>query len=332
VSLTGGAINGITIGNVTPAQGWFSNINTNRILGETVEVWLDGSAPNGNQYALLFDVISNASLDLGFRLKAGSALVFDCPDGDLTFVDGRLAVNTPDNGIHALQVGGLALIDTLYLGQLNPTAPNEAVSKAFVETREAYILGQIGPAVTAAVNALGNMSAQSSGTVSITGGAIDGIHIGAVNPSQGTFTQVNSNMLLGNYATVRMDGTGGYANSALSLNASSNLRPNVSVVPNSDGWFAVMGGGQSVFRSHVSGRTVVGLGADDGLHALQVHGQAYFNGRIALNGGVMSGSVTPNLGTAAPALSNGGAPIWTRIRVQTVNGIVECVVPAFPVL
>lgn len=332
VNLTGGAINGVVIGGTTPAQASFSNVNVPRIVGQTATLWLDGNAPSANEYGVLFDMTSLSSLDLGFKLQSGGTVVFSSPEGELTFSGGRLMVNTPDDGIHLLQVGGAAVIDELKVSMTTPVLANHVATKNYVDLIEAQVTALIAPAVNSALSVLGSLSTQNSATVSFTGGAIDGIHIGANAPSQGTFTQVNTNMVNGDFASILLDGTGGYANSALILNASSDLRPNISVVPNAGGAFTVMSGGQSVFRSNTAGRTIVGLGGDDGTNTLQVRGNAAVYGRLGLGGGVISGSVAPSLGSAAPALAGGGAPLWTRVRVETVNGTVECVIPAFPVL
>ncbi len=332
VNIDGGLIDGTLIGSVAPAEGWFTRINANRILGSTVQAWLDGTAPGAGQYALLFDLISNSALDLGFRLKAGAAVVFDSPSGTMTYADGRLSINTIDDGIHDLQVGGDITAVNVVLGNTLPTAGNHASSKNYVDVRDAAVIAQIAPAITSAISALGNIVTQSSAAVNLTGGAIDGVVIGGITPDLATFTQVSTDLIVGAHGTLRLDGTGGYANSGAIVSANSNARPNISVVPNANGAFVVMAGGTPVFRSHVNGRTVVGAGGEDGLNTLQVHGDAVIHGRMTLDGGVMTGSVAPNLGTSAPALAGGGVPLWARIRVETTLGPVECVVPAFPVL
>lgn len=332
VNIDGGLIDNTTIGSVTPAEGWFTRINANRILGSTVQAWMDGSAPGAGRYALLFDLLSNSALDLGFRLKAGAAVVFDSPSGTMTYADGRLSVNTIDDGIHDVQVGGDLRALNLVVGNTLPTAGNHATSKNYVDTRDMVVAASIAPAIAAAVASLGTIVTQSASAINLTGGAIDGVVIGGLNPDIGSFTQVNSNLYVGSHGTIRLDGTGGFANSGAAISAANASRPNISVVPNALGSFAVMAGATPILRTHVNGRTIVGVGGDDGLNTLQVYGDAVVHGRLTLDGGVVTGTVTPVLGTTAPALAGGGVPLWARIRVETITGPVECVVPAFPVL
>jgi hypothetical protein len=331
VNIDGGYIDGTSIGANVPAEGWFTNVNAGALMGATSKVWLDGSAPGANNYAALFDLTSTAALDLGFRLKAGASLDFLCPDGNMTFTDGRLAINVVDNGIHALQVGGAVRATEVVLGNILPTAANSAASKNYTDIRDAVVQSSIAPAITAALAALGNIVTQNTTAINFTGGAIDGVIIGGISPAQGTFTQVNTNLLLGSKAALRLDGTGGYSNSAAVLSADDSTRPNVSIIPNANGAFVVMAGSTPVLRAHVNGRTVVGAGGEDGLNTLQVHGDAIVHGKITLDGGTMTGTTVPSFGTSAPAMTS-STPIWTRIRVNTVDGPVECVVPAFRVL
>lgn len=332
VNVLGGNINGTVIGDVDPVEAWFTHVNMDRLLGPYCQVWFNGGAPTGAGYGLLFDLLSNAALDLGFRTKAGSSVIFTSPDGEMVFAGGRLTLNTTDDGINALQVGGDIVADHLLLNNLLPTAANHAATKNYVDLRETAIVAQIQPAVDAAVLALGSLAHQNSGAVTITGGAINGAVIGGLVPALATFTQVTTPLVTGAHGSLLLNGTGGLANSGATLSASNSTRPNVSVVVNTGGRFAVMAGATAVLSAYASGATVVGTGVDDGLNEFQVYGDAIVNGRMTFNGGTMTGSVTPSLGTAAPALAGSGAPLWARIRIETVSGPVECVIPAFPVL
>jgi hypothetical protein len=137
----------VVIGATEPAEAAFTRINTNQILGSTARVFLDGGAPTGAQYALLFDLTSNASLDLGFRTKAGAAVIFDTPEGVLTFQDGRMTLNVVDDGVHTLQVGGSALITEVLLGNTLPSAANSAVSKNWVDAQILVVHNSIQPSI-----------------------------------------------------------------------------------------------------------------------------------------------------------------------------------------
>lgn len=330
VAVTGGLIDGTLIGSVNPVEGWFTRLNTEQILGSSVHAFFDGAAPGKSQYALYFDLISNAHLDLGFNMKAGAGVVFTSPSGVLTYRDGRLAINQLDDGIHNLQVAGSMSVTDVFLNNTVPAAANSATSKTYVDARVATVTASIAPAIAAAVAALGNIVSQDQHSINLTGGAIDGVVIGGLVPSLGSFTQVATNLLVGSKATLLLDGTGGYANSAAVLNASDATRPNISVVPNANGAFAVMAGASPVFRTHVNGRTVVGAGGEDGLNTLQVYGDAVVNGRVTFNGGNMTGTTTPTLGTTAPAMVT-GIPIWVRTRVTTPGGVLECVTAHYQV-
>lgn len=332
INIDGGYIDGTVIGANAPAEAAFTRITTQQLLGNTAHVFLDGSAPGAGQYALLFDLISNASLNLGFRLKTGAAVVFDCPDGTLKFQDGRLTVNVIDDGIHDLQVGGAAIFGSVTLGNLLPGAANSATSKSWVETQILNVSNTIVPAINAAISALGDIVNQSQNAINITGGAIDGVVIGGISPDIGNFTQVNTDIIVGSHGLIRLDGTGGYANSAVILSADDNTRPNISVVPNANGAFAVMAGGVPVHRTHVNGRTVIGAGGEDGLNTLQVYGDAVVHGRMSFDGGTMTGTTSVSLGTAAPSLMSPGTPHWVRVRVNTPAGLRECVMPAWEVM
>lgn len=307
-------------------------MTTNQLLGGTCHVFMDGAAPGAGQYALLFDMLSNASLDLGFRLKTGAAVIFDSPDGTLTFQDGRLFVNTIDDGVHDFQVGGSALIDDIFLGNTLPSAANSVVCKQWVDLQVVNVTNLIAPAIAAAVAGLGDIVNQDQDAINITGGAIDGVVIGGITPALATFTQVNTDILVGSHGLIRLDGTGGYANSAVILSADDNTRPNISVVPNANGAFAVMAGGVPVHRTHVNGRTVIGTGGEDGLNTLQVYGDAVVHGRFTLDGGTMTGTVSADLGVTAPALLSPNTPHWVRVRVNTTAGLRECVMPAWEVM
>lgn len=292
---------------------------------------LDGSAPGAASYAILFDATSNVALDLGFRLQTGGAVEFISPAGTLRYTDGRMTIGATDNGLDALQVGGTVSASSITLSTLTPAGANSVTSKQYVDARVAAALATVGPAIELAMAALGNVVTQNTGAVNLTGGAIDGVTIGGVDPRQGTFVQVNSNLFVGDHATIRLNGTGGYAASATVISASSSERPNISVVPNANGAFVVMAGATAIFRAHVNGRTVVGAGGDDGLNTLQVYGDAIVHGKLSLGGGTMTGTTVASLGGRAPNMTS-GTPIWTRIRVVTPTGTIECVVPAFQVL
>lgn len=332
INIDGGYIDGTVIGANAPAEAAFTRITSQQILGNTAHVYLDGAAPGAGQYALLFDLVSNASLNLGFRLKTGAAVVFDCPDGTLKYQDGRLTVNTIDDGIHAFQVGGAAIFGSVTLGNVLPGAANSATSKSWVDTQILNVTNSIAPAINAAIAALGDIIDQNQNAINITGGAIDGVVIGGINPDIGNFTQVNTDIIVGSHGLIRLDGTGGYANSAVILSADDNTRPNISVVPNANGAFAVMAGGVPVYRTHVNGRTVIGSGGEDGLNTLQVYGDAVVHGRLSFDGGTMTGTTTVALGTTAPSLMSPGTPQWVRVRVMTTGGLRECVMPAWEVM
>jgi len=332
VNIDGGYIDGVVIGATNAVEARFTRVTTNQLLGGTCHVFMDGAAPGAGQYALLFDMLSNASLDLGFRLKAGAAVIFDSPDGTLTFQDGRLFVNTIDDGVHDFQLGGSALIDDIFLGNTLPSAANSVVCKQWVDLQVVNVTNLIAPAIAAAVSGLGNIVNQDQDAINITGGAIDGVVIGGLVPALATFTQVNTDILVGSHGLIRLDGTGGYANSAVILSADDNTRPNISVVPNANGAFAVMAGGVPVHRTHVNGRTVIGAGGEDGLNTLQVYGDAVVHGRFTLDGGTMTGTVSADLGVTAPALLNPDTPHWVRVRVNTTAGLRECVMPAWEVM
>lgn len=332
VNIDGGYMDGVVIGATEPAEAAFTRINTDQLLGSTAQVFLDGGAPTGAQYALLFDLTSNAALDLGFRTKAGAAVIFDTPEGELKFQDGRLTINVIDDGVHVLQVGGTALITDLLLGNTIPSAANAAVCKNWVDAQILVVQNSIAPMITAAMDALGEIVDQDPDAINITGGAIDGTVIGGMVPALGSFTQVTTNVIVGDHGLIRLDGTGGYANSAVILSADDTNRPNISVVPNANGAFAVMAGGVPIFRSHVNGRTVIGNGGDDGLNTLQVHGDAIIKGRTTLGGGTMTGTTTAAFGNTAPALINANDPHWVRVRIQTTDGVRECVMPAWEVM
>jgi hypothetical protein len=332
VNIDGGYMDGVVIGATEPAEAAFTRINTNQILGDTARVFLDGGAPTGAQYALLFDLTSNASLDLGFRTKAGAAVIFDTPEGVLTFQDGRMTLNVVDDGVHTLQVGGSALITEVLLGNTLPSAANSAVSKNWVDAQILVVHNSIQPLIDAAMATLGDIVNQDVDAINITGGAIDGVVIGGLVPALGSFTQVTTDVIVGSHGLIRLDGTGGYANSAAIISADDTNRPNVSIVPNANGAFVVMAGGTPIFRSHVNGRTVVGAGGDDGLNILQVHGDAIIKGRATLGGGTMTGTTTPTFGNTAPAMVNANDPHWVRIRIQTPSGVRECVMPAWEVM
>jgi hypothetical protein len=332
VDINGGYIDGTVIGASEPAEAAFTRINTDQILGSTCHVFLDGAAPGLGQYALLFDLISNASLDLGFRLKDGAAVEFISPNGKLAFQDGRVVINTTDNGIHTFQVGGTASIGEVFLGNITPAAANSVVSKSWVDTQLLTVRNSIAPAIAAAIANLGDMITQNQTAISVSGGSIDGVVIGGLVPGIGNFTQANTNVVLGSHGMLRLDGSGGYANSAAIISAADSTRPNISVVPNANGAFAVMAGGVPVHRTHVNGRTVIGAGGEDGLNTLQVYGDAVVHGRFTLDGGTMTGTVSAGLGVTAPALMTPNAPRWVRVRVNTPSGLRECVMPAWEVM
>lgn len=333
VDINGGYIDNTIIGANTPVEAAFTRITTEQILGSTCHTYLDGAAPGLGQYALLFDLISEASLDLGFKLKAGAAVEFTSPDGDLVFQDGRMTINATDDGIHELQVGGSIIATSVSISNLVPAAGTSLVSKSWVDTQIANVSNSIAPAITNAITALGDITSQDADSVNISGGAIDGVVIGGTTPALGGFTQVNTDLVNGSHGNVRLDGTGGYSNSAAIVSANDSLRPNISVIPNTNGVFAVMAGSIAVHRTHVSGRTIVGAGSDDGVNMLQVQGDAVVNGRLTLNGGVMTGGTAAlELGTTAPAVMSVSAPHWVRVRVETVSGVRECVMPAWEVM
>jgi hypothetical protein len=201
-----------------------------------------------------------------------------------------------------------------------------------VDAQILVVHNSIQPLIDAAMATLGDIVNQDVDAINITGGAIDGVVIGGLVPALGSFTQVTTDVIVGSHGLIRLDGTGGYANSAAIISADDTNRPNVSIVPNANGAFVVMAGGTPIFRSHVNGRTVVGAGGDDGLNILQVHGDAIIKGRATLGGGTMTGTTTPTFGNTAPAMVNANDPHWVRIRIQTTSGIRECVMPAWEVM
>lgn len=333
VALTGGYMDNVVIGATTPTEAAFTRINSKQILGNTAQVFLDAGGPGAAGYAALIDLTSSSALDFGVRAKAGGSFIFSAPEGSLRFRNGHLLIGgTTDDGVNALQVTGTAKADRIYLGNVEPLTDDEVASKQYVDLQVYAATEAIGPAITAQWQTLGQLAHQNRDSVLFSGGSMDGVVIGGIEPTLASFTQVTAPLVTGPHGTLRLDGTGGYSNSGVVLSAVDDTRPSVCVMPNDGGAFVVMAGNAPVFRSNVNGRTVVGFGGDDGLNTLQVHGDTKLNGRLTLGGGVVQGATTASFGSMAPPLVNANNPLWVRIRVQTPSGLRECVMPAWEVM
>lgn len=327
-SLTGGSINGVAIGGTAPSAGAFTNVSTSSIGGVAASIDLTGASLVDPGYAFLVKATSVTELDAGFLLSVGGALRVKSGANSLVF-NSRLLVNTVDDNVSTIQTDGVIRAAGVKL--LNaPSAPDHATSMAWVQTQLAAAANLLPVSIDAAINNLGTLSGQDADSVDLIGGSINGVAIGGTEPAMGRFTQVFAAQLSGTNGTLVLNGTGGLANSAAVLSANDAARPNISVIPNAGGSFAVMAGAQPVFKTLVAGRTIVGQGSDDGSNVLQVFGDATINGKLTFKGGTATGTATLGLGATAPVAVAANAPIWVRVRVNLGGGVIkECVMPAW---
>ena len=212
VSFSGGSINGVDIGGNVAATGTFTTISGDKILGDYANVYLDGSGVGAADCGFYVDA-SIAASDVKFKLHGSSSFILGWPTTTFEVVEGRVCVNTLDDGSSAVQTDGNGRFGGVLLGNTTPALPNSATSKVWVQTVVNAVAVSVPITVAAAITALGDMSHQSSGNVALSGGSIDGVNIGGTVAGHANFTQASAEQFFGSDGTLRVDGTGGLANS-----------------------------------------------------------------------------------------------------------------------
>lgn len=323
ITLTGGTINGVVLGNTTPAAATFTQLSAPGLGGQHGVVELNATT------ALSSGVYLEASVakpNVTVQLGAGGILdILDSTQAAVAyFVESHRALvvgNTIDNGIDTLQVGGtVSAISVTLSGSI--TNPNQAATKQYVDAQMLTVPGLIGSQISAFAATLGTMSSQNSNNVAITGGALNNVVIGATTPQQASFTTVNAIQLTdASSSLITLNGSGSViVGCGLMLKATNGAKPNVVVEPGPTGAFVVKGGLTPAMQVQDTGRTLLNQTGDDGSSTLQLTGDLNIIGQVVFNGPTASGSATPNLGVNGPMSTL--TPTWVRCRIGGVSGVI----------
>lgn len=313
VDITGGTIDGTVIGGTVAANASFLTANANKIVGPAGTTYLDSSVAGYFNYGVVL-AASTSNPHVAVKLgNLGTFRIRNSLDADLvSVVGGRLIINSTDDTANHLQVKGGASIDSLTL--LNAiTLPGQATTKQYVDTSSANTLAAVDGKITTALNALGTMSKQNASAVTITGGTMDGVTIGATTPAAGTFTSLYASTL-------------GYSNTgnvlfnqvtrgqAVVLQAPTISKPSIEAWITTGGSFAVYNGTSLIMRAMSTGRTQFGTVTDDNVSVLQVGGQALITGQLIL--------------PQAPATANSATnKAYVDAQIASVSG--STVTPAY---
>jgi hypothetical protein len=323
ISLTGGTINSVVIGGVTPAAGSFTAVVGQTYNGQHGTIELDATtALNSGVY------LESAVAKPDITAQLGSGGYFDILDSlqqpVARFVEATRALvvgPTVDNGVDILQVGG-SITGTIIKLSGAITLANQGATKQYVDTQIATVPGLIAADIASFAATLGTMAVQDANNVAITGGAMDGVVIGASVPQQATFTTVNAIQLTdATSSLVTLNGSGSViVGCGLMLKATTGIKPNVVVEPGVAGAFVVKGGLTPAMQVQDTGRTLLNQTGDDGSSILQMTGNLNIIGEIVFNGPTASGAQTANLGTTGPMTTL--TPTWIRCKIGGVSGVI----------
>lgn len=194
VAITGGTLNGVSIGNIAPATGTFVDITSQKVIGSRGQLLLDASSVASA--GVLLSSSSSTTPDVILRVASGGNLDFrNSADNRIVRIKDAVRVlignNAGDDGSNLLQVYGNARFDNIV--SINPpTIPTHLTTKQYVDGVKTTIEANYTQAIADSTAGLGSMSTQESVSVSITGGSIDGVAIGVTTPGVGRFTTLQT--------------------------------------------------------------------------------------------------------------------------------------------
>jgi len=172
VAISGGTINNTTIGQTTPVAGTFTSLKAGDGTG-SVDVYVNGAA--ATQRSITFRTAGNrrwaatANNEAETGANAGSNFRISRYDDAGTVIDSPVAI---ERSTGAVTLANLAL-----------SSPLPVTSGGTGATTASGARTALG---------LGTIATQNSNAVAITGGAVDGVPIGATTKSTGDFTDVTA--------------------------------------------------------------------------------------------------------------------------------------------
>jgi len=213
VAISGGTINNTTIGQTTPVAGTFTSLKAGDGTG-SVDVYVNGAA--ATQRSITFRTAGNrrwaatANNEAETGANAGSNFRISRYDDAGTVIDSPVAI---ERSTGAVTLANLAL-----------SSPLPVTSGGTGATTASGARTALG---------LGTIATQNSNAVAITGGAVDGVPIGATTKSTGDFTDVTAtDVVIGagtgansgsNFAIYRHDDAGGVIDFPFTINRASGV-------------------------------------------------------------------------------------------------------------